>query len=86
MANISVFDAIILLCYMLGAVCFGVWVGRGSQDAKRYMLGGKNLPWWAILGSIVATETSTVTFLSVPGIAFAEEGDFRFLQLAIAEI
>lgn len=86
MANISVFDAIILLCYMIGAVCFGVWVGRGSQDAKRYLLGGKNLPWWAILGSIVATETSTVTFLSVPGIAFAEEGDFRFLQLAIGYI
>lgn len=86
MANLSTFDAIVLLVYMLGAICFGLWVGRGSQDAKRYMLGGKNLPWWAILGSIVATETSTVTFLSVPGIAFAEQGDLRFLQLAIGYI
>ncbi len=44
------------------------------------------MPWWAILGSIVATETSTITFLSVPGIAFVAGGDMRFLQLAIGYI
>ncbi|MBA3633463.1 MAG: sodium/solute symporter, partial [Acidobacteria bacterium] len=39
------------------------------------------VPWWAIAASIVATETSTITFISVPGIAFAKGGNFQFLQL-----
>ena len=60
-----------------------MWVGRGQRDLSGYLLGGRDMPWWAILGSIVATETSTATFLSVPGIAFAAGGDLRFLQLAM---
>ncbi len=86
MANLAGFDAIVLAVYLVGIVCLGAWLGRGQQDAKRYLLGGKDAPWWAILGSIVATETSTVTFLSVPGIAFAEGGDLRFLQLPLGYI
>ena len=86
MANLSAFDAIVLVAYLIGSVCLGVWLGRGHQNAKRYLLGGNDAPWWAILGSIVATETSTVTFLSVPGIALAEGGDLRFLQLAIGYV
>ncbi|MCA9215136.1 MAG: transporter, partial [Planctomycetales bacterium] len=76
-------DACILLSYIASVVAIGAFLGRGKQDAKGYLLGGKDAPWWAILGSIVATETSTVTFLSVPGISFAEGGDLRFLQLPI---
>ena len=64
-------DLAVLLVYLVGIVLFGIWVGRGQRNVTDYMLGGRNLPWWAILGSIVATETSTVTFLSVPGLAFA---------------
>ena len=87
-------DVAVLLFYLVGIVLFGIWVGRGQRDVTDYLLGGRDLPWWAILGSIVATETSTVTFLSVPGLAFAERvpgtssldpragGDMRFLQLA----
>lgn len=86
MANLSLLDAIVLLAYLLGVVLLGAWLGRGKQDAKRYLLGGNDSPWWAILGSIVATETSTVTFLSVPGIAYAEGGDLRFLQLPLGYI
>lgn len=86
MANLSAIDGFVLVTYLLGSVCLGMWLGRGQQDAKRYLLGGNQAPWWAILGSIVATETSTVTFLSVPGITFADGGDFRFLQLAIGYI
>ena len=63
-------------------VALGLWMGRDQKDLSQYLLGGRDLPWWAILGSIVATETSTATFLSVPGIAFAADGDMRFLQLA----
>lgn len=86
MANLSAFDAAVLLVYLVGVVGVGLWLGRGQKDAKAYMLGGNDAPWWAILGSIVATETSTVTFLSVPGIAFAAQGDLRFLQLAMGFI
>src|SRR5690606_9451896 len=46
----------------------------------------RDLPWWVVLGSIIATETSAVTFLSVPGLAWAEGGDFGFLQLAFGLI
>jgi SSS family transporter len=59
-------------------------MGRGQKGLSDYLLGGRDLPWWAILGSIVATETSTATFLSVPGIAYF--GDLRFLQLAFGYI
>jgi len=79
---IGTLDATILIAYLIGVVLLGVWIGRGRKDLSGYLLGGRDLPWWAILGSIVATETSTATFLSVPGIAFAQGGDLRFLQVA----
>lgn len=79
-------DLAIIAAYVVGVVLLGMWIGRGQKDLSSYLLGGRNLPWWAILGSIVATETSTATFLSVPGIAFAQGGDLRFLQLAIGLI
>ncbi|MEE3368926.1 MAG: sodium:solute symporter [Planctomycetota bacterium] len=83
---ISTIDAVIVIAYLGAAVLFGMWIGRGQRDLSGYLLGGRDLPWWAILGSIVATETSTATFLSVPGIAFAAGGDLRFLQLAMGYI
>ncbi len=83
---ISGLDASILAIYLVAVVLFGVWIGRGQHDMTGYLLGGRDLPWWAILGSIVATETSTVTFLSVPGMAYARDGDMRFLQLAMGMI
>ncbi|MFK7819226.1 MAG: sodium:solute symporter, partial [Planctomycetaceae bacterium] len=86
MANLAAVDTVVLVAYTVLVVFLGVRLGRGQQDAKSYLLGGKDLPWWAILGSIVATETSTATFLSVPGLAFKDGGDFRFLQLAIGYI
>jgi SSS family transporter len=75
-------DLLVLAVYLAGVVALGIWVGRGQRDLNSYLLGGRDLPWWAILGSLVATETSTATFLSVPGVAFAKAtGDLRFLQL-----
>lgn len=76
-------DLVIVVTYVGAVVLFGMWVGRGQRGLSDYLLGGRDLPWWAILGSLVATETSTATFLSVPGVAFAATGDLRFLQLAI---
>jgi solute:Na+ symporter, SSS family len=77
-------DLAIVVVYMLATIAVGLWMGRGQRNATDYLLGGRNLPWWAILFSIVATETSTVTFLSVPGIAYdGKQGNFCFLQLAM---
>ncbi len=81
--SISSIDFAILVVYLLAMVVFGLWVGRDQKDLAGYLLGGRDMPWWSILGSIVATETSTATFLSVPGIAFAIGGDLRFLQLGM---
>ena len=85
--EIGAFDAAVLAAYLVGVVLFGLWVGRGQRrDLSTYLLGGRNLPWWGVLLSIVATETSTVTFLSVPGLAYAAGGSMVFLQLAIGYV
>ena len=83
---IDAIDAAVLIVYLLAVVAFGLWIGRGQRDAAGFLLGGRNLPWWGVLFSIVATETSTVTFLSIPGVAFAVGGDLTFLQLTIGYI
>lgn len=74
-------DLVIIFGYLIGIVLFGAWFARKQKTTKDYFLGGRNVPWWAIAASIVATETSTITFISVPGIAFARGGNFQFLQL-----
>lgn len=79
-------DAAIVVVYVLASTLLGIWLGRGQADQRDYFLGGKRLPTWALLLSIVSTETSTVTFLSVPGLAFVEGGNFRFLQIAFGYI
>ena len=76
-----VVDLAIIVLYLAGVVGAGFYFGKRQQSTTRYFLGGHEVPWWAISASIVATETSTVTFISVPGIAYASAGDFRFLQI-----
>lgn len=79
-------DMIIVVVYMAAVTLLGVWIGRGNKGIADYQLGSRQIPWWGVLGSIIATETSTVTFLSVPGITWAEGGNFCFLQLAIGYV
>ena len=74
-------DASIIVAYLAAVIGAGVFFARRQKTTKQYFLAGHDVPWWAIAASIVATETSTVTFISVPGIAWARGGDFRFLQL-----
>lgn len=84
--EIHAVDTVILVIYMLAMVALGLLIGIKQKDLSGYLLGGRDLPWYSILGSIVATETSTATFLSIPGITFAATGDMRFLQLTIGYI
>ena len=73
-------DLTVLLLYLAGIALWGTWLGRGQTGGTDYFLGNRNLPWTAVLLSVVATETSTLTFLSVPGVSYA--GTLAFLQLA----
>ena len=84
--NIHPLDAAIVIIYMLAVLAFGLWVGRGQRTSSDYFLGGRTIPWGVLLLSIVATETSTVTFLSLPGIPAAINGNLTFLQIAIGYI
>jgi SSS family transporter len=79
------FDLGLIVVYLLGITLFGLRF-RGGKDAKSrslrsYFLADQTIPWWAIALSIVSAETSTLTIISVPGVAFA--GDFGFLQIVI---
>lgn len=77
-------DTSIILLFLTGLIGFGWWQSRLNQTTKDYFLGGKNLPWVVAMFSIVATETSVLTFISIPGIAY--RGNWFFLQLAIGYI
>lgn len=80
----SLLDGLILIGFLAATTALGAWLGRGDKSLGDFLLAGRRMPWWLILGSIVATETSTVTVLSVPGKAYDPlEGDFRFLQVAM---
>jgi solute:Na+ symporter, SSS family len=70
---------VVVLVYLVGINVLGAWLGRGQRDAGEYFLGSHAMPWWAVMASIVATETSALTFLSVPGDAY--RSGFAFLQL-----
>jgi len=79
--QISYIDLAIVIFYLVGVTLFGAHFRRGQQNLRDYFLGGRTAPWWAIACSIVATETSTLTIISTPGIAYA--GNLGFLQLVI---
>ncbi len=81
--KLSSIDLIVIASYLVGIVLVGFWFSRKQQTTRDYFLGDRNVPWWAIAASIVATETSTITFISVPGVTFARGGNFTFLQLVL---
>jgi len=79
--QISPFDFGIVLIYLAGITAFGARFRRSQQTLRDYFLGGRQAPWWALACSIVATETSTLTIIGTPGIAYA--GNLGFLQLVL---
>src|SRR5215204_5786600 len=80
-------DLTIIAVYIAGMTLTGVWFTRRQKDLRTYFVGGRNVGWFLVLMSIVATETSAVTFLSVPGLGFNPKGgNLTFLQLSIGYI
>ncbi len=81
MTGFTSLDLVVIVAYLAGITAWGSWLGRGQTTGTDYFLGGRSLPWGAVTLSVVATETSTLTFLSIPGVAYL--GSLVFLQLTL---
>lgn len=80
----SSLDYLIIAVYLLGVAIFGIIFGGKQKSTNDYFLGNRKIPWWAVCFAIVATETSTLTFISIPGVAYVT--NLNFLQLTIGYI
>ena len=80
MKSITALDIVVIVAYLAGTTVLGMWVGRRQRDAKDYFVAGREIPWWAVMFSVVASETSAITFISIPGLAYTT--NLGFLQVA----
>lgn len=79
--GLNMLDLVVIVVYLAGVTLFGMRFRSGQRTLKGYFLADNAVPWWAISLSIVAAETSTLTVISVPGLAYAK--NFGFLQFVI---
>jgi len=77
--HIHTVDLAIVVAYLLGVTALGIHFRKKQHDVRDYFLGGRTAPWWALAFSIVATETSTLTIIGTPALAYAS--NMTFLQL-----
>jgi SSS family solute:Na+ symporter len=82
--RIGTIDVVIIVVYLAGVTLFGATYGRSQRTIRDYFLGGRTAPWWALACSIVATETSTLTIIGTPAIAYAT--NLEFLQLVMGYV
>ena len=82
--QIDFIDITVIIIYLLATVWLGFRLSGQQRTVDTYFLTDRTVPWWAVMFSIVATETSTVTFISVPGFAYA--ADLTFLQIALGYV
>src|SRR5213595_3552721 len=78
-------DTAVLLLYFIVIIFIGLYMGRKEESLKDFALGGRAIPWWAVLASIIAAETSAATFFGTPGEGFHER-NYTYLQLALGTI
>ena len=81
---LSTLDFGIIILFLVGISAYGIYNSRFNKTSEDYFLAGRDMPWWAAMLSIVATETSVLTFISIPGLAYRD--DWFFLQLALGYI
>jgi SSS family transporter len=79
-------DWVVLVLYIAGTSWLADRLTDRGQTIRDFFLGGRKLPWWAVSGSIVASEVSGVTFVALPAIAFAQGGNYTYMMLAIGSI
>src|SRR5437660_2802797 len=77
-------DWLIILGYLCGIIGLGLWFGKDQRNSRDYFLGSKNIPWWGIGLSIVAAETSALTIIGVPAIAYGS--NMTFLQMVLGYV
>src|SRR5215469_893497 len=77
-------DFAIIAVYLVGITLFGLRFRKRQRSLRDYFLAGRDIPWWAIALSIVAAETSTLTIISVPGLAY--DGNMTFLQVVMGYV
>lgn len=78
-------DCAVLLLYFVLIMSIGLYMGRKEQNLKDFALGGRLIPWWAVLASLIAAETSAGTFFGTPGEGFTLR-NYTYLQLALGTI
>ncbi len=78
-------DGIVILVYFVAVIAIGLYKGRGERTMEGFAIGDRNIPWWAVLASILAAEISAATFLGAPGEGYALR-NFTYAQLAIGTI
>ena len=77
-------DYLVIGGYLAAITAFGSWFARFQNTTRDYFLTDRSVPWWAVCFTIVATETSTLTFIGIPAPAYA--GNMTFLQLALGYV
>ena len=75
----SLVDIFIVIIYMAATTALGFWIGRKQKTTTDYFLGGKHVPWFVVTLSIVAAETSVLTFISIPAVSY--QGNLTFIQI-----
>src|SRR5436190_22520 len=83
-AYFSAADWLVIILYLLGIIGLGVWFGKDQHNTRDYFLGSKNIPWWGIGLSIVAAETSALTIIGVPAMAYGT--NLAFIQMVIGYV
>src|SRR3954467_12403105 len=78
-------DGLVILGYFVVVISIGLYKGRGEKSMEGFAVGDRNIPWWAVLASILAAEISAATFLGAPGEGYALR-NFTYAQLAIGTI
>jgi len=77
-------DLLIIAAYLAGITLFGLRFRKRQRTMRDYFLADRDIPWWAISLSIVAAETSTLTIISIPGLAYAT--NLTFLQIVMGYV
>ena len=83
-AHFTALDFFVLIAYLAGTTALGLWIGRKQRSANDYFIAERSIPWWAVMFSVVASETSALTFISIPGLAYVT--NLGFLQVVAGYI